>query len=126
MSQDTGEMQFKRLQRAKGIAATITRRDAGACTPTIVLGRTDSVARTNRESTYAAGVQDILVAVADYKPGGTPSEPQESDQVAYVSPSGATVTLDVRPPDENTPCFHYWTGDLVYRIHCKVSSREAE
>lgn len=108
---------FRRLKLTEGVSATLTR-GAVTTTPTIVLGRTDSQALTNREATFSADSQDILVEAAEYI-----GEPQDGDSIAWDE-EGQLVTAEARPPTGTERCFSRWKGGQVYRVHCKVISRE--
>lgn len=115
---DTILAHFRTLQSVRGIVATVTR-DAQTLTPTVVLARTDSQGISTREAILVAGVQDILVAASDYTLG----EPADGDAFTYEE-GGQTVTAEARPPTGQDACFVRWNGAEVFRVHCKIVSRE--
>lgn len=114
---------FRSLQAVQGVAATISRGNA-ECPATVVLGRTDSAAVSSRESIAAADRQDVLIAVADYKPAGTVTEPENNDRCQYTNEvTGEVITLEVMPLNEGEKPFIRWAGGAVYRVHFKVIDR---
>lgn len=118
---DMSLVAFNALQSSEGIEAMIVRGNL-SCSPIIVEARTDSQAVTNSETIYASNAQDVLIAVPDYAPTGTPTAPQNNDVIMY-SDGINTLTLNVLPPGQNQQCFTRWKGNHVYRVHCKVTNR---
>lgn len=115
---------FSALQTMHGIDVTIAR-GASSCTGvTAVLAGTDRQALTSREAMYQSDRQDLIIALADYKPAGTAVPPAKGDRISYVQAS-QTVTLELLPPDDARDCFVRWKGGNYFRVHGKVISREA-
>lgn len=117
---------WNRLKRSNGLSAEITSLDPSweNRNATIVLARVDSQAVTNREVTYEADAQDILVDVYEYQG----REPQVGDKFVYcrqiTKALSETVTAEARPASDSEQCFRRWMGDGVYRVHCKIIDRE--
>lgn len=114
-------MQFNRLKSTCGTECTITRGEV-SISPTIVLAGVDSVALSNRESAFLSGTQAVLVASSDY---GDLVEPESGDIIVYTDENGDTVTAEARPASGQDVCFKRWNGSQVFRIDCKIVSREA-
>jgi hypothetical protein len=118
---DVGLIAFSVLQGIYGVPAVISRRGDN-CPATIVPGFTDAKAVNTREIVYSANAQDFLIAVSDYAPTGTPTEPEDNDVIVYDI-AGETITTELLPISD-APCFNRWRGRSVYRVHTKVQQRQ--
>lgn len=114
---------FNTLQAIAGLSATINRSGA-TCPAVIVPSNPDSEAQPGRTGAFGDEMQELLIAVSDYKPSGTKSDPQDGDQLAYVEfVGGPTTTVELRPPADSQLCFKRWPGGAVFLVHSKVISR---
>lgn len=118
---DPAELQFKRLQLIRGIAATIHRGEM-QCPAKVVLGNTDLTAASPRDATYSTNTQEVLILAADYKPTGTATPPEDADKIVYTE-ADQVLTVELRPPSETQECFRRWPGGRVYQVFGKVMER---
>lgn len=109
---------MKRMRQRYGLPATIARGNQ-TCAPTVTLARNSNQAIEQQNFTVEADQQDVMVAAADYAPGGTPSAPQMDDQIT-VTIGTASRVFRVIVPNGSEKCFRELDPEgTELRVHTK-------
>lgn len=125
---DIAAAHYATLRAARGYSAQIVRGE-DQCEAVVTLARSESDAVTSREVRLSKDLQDVLIAVADYRPGyagpASASVPRVGDQI-IVNVSGETLTLEVRPRSASDMHCKHEDGQTKteWRVYTKLVQRE--